>query len=98
MMNTYAFLDSGSTVSFIDQRAQKKLPGQGTDWMLNIAGIHGTKDLKTEGVPLIIGTTFKDAFNRSIPVNLLGKHKLLLLQIEAKFQSLECFAPQKISI
>ena len=47
-LNTYAFLDSGSTVSFIDQSVQEKLRTQGTDVTLNIAGIHGTKDLKRE--------------------------------------------------
>ena len=53
-LNTYAFLDSGSTVSFIDQSVQEKLRAQGTDVTLNIAGIHGAKDLKTEEVPLKI--------------------------------------------
>ena len=53
-INTYAFLGSGSTVSFIDQNAQEKLRAQGTDVTLNMAGIYGTKDLKTEKVPLII--------------------------------------------
>ena len=53
-LNTYAFLDRGSTVSFIDQSVQEKLRAQGTDVTLNIAGIHGTKDLKTERVPLKI--------------------------------------------
>ena len=51
-LNTYAFLDSGSTVSFIDQSVQEKLRAPGTDVTLNIAGIHRTKDLKTEKVPL----------------------------------------------
>ena len=50
-LNTYVFLDSGSTVSFIVQSGQEKLRAQGTDVKLNIAGIHGTKDLKTEKVP-----------------------------------------------
>ena len=40
--------------SFIDQNVQEKLRAQGTDVTLNIAGIHGTKDLKTEKVPLKI--------------------------------------------
>ena len=53
-LNTYAFLDTGSTVSFIDRSVQRKLRAQGTDATLNIAGIHGTKDLKTEKVPLKI--------------------------------------------
>ena len=39
-LNTYAFLDSGSTVSFIDQSVQETLRAQGTDVTLNIAGIH----------------------------------------------------------
>ena len=53
-LNTYAFLRSGSTVSLIDQSVQEKLRFQGTDVTLNIAGIHRTKDLKTEKVPLKI--------------------------------------------
>ena len=53
-LNTYAFLDSGSTVSFIDQSVQEELQAQGNDVTLNIAGIHGTKDLKTEKVHLKI--------------------------------------------
>ena len=50
----YAFLDSGSTVSFINQIVQEKLQAAGTDVTLNITGIHGTRDLKTEKVPLKI--------------------------------------------
>ena len=53
-LNTYGFLDSGSTVSIIDQSTREKLQARGTDFTLNIAGIHGTKELKTEKVPLII--------------------------------------------
>ena len=49
---TYAFLNSGSTVSFIDQSVHEILRAQGADVTLNMAGIHGTKDLKTEKVPL----------------------------------------------
>ena len=51
-LNTYAFLYSGSTVSFIDQSVQQKLRAQGTDVTFNIAGIHGTNDLNTKRVPL----------------------------------------------
>ena len=51
-LNTYAFLDSGSTVSFVDRSVNEKLRAKSTDFTLNIAGIHGTKDLKTEIVPL----------------------------------------------
>ena len=52
-LNTYVFFDSGSTVSLINQCSQE-LRAQGTDVKLNIAGIHGTKDLKTEKFPLKI--------------------------------------------
>ena len=45
-LNTYAFLDNGSTISFID--VNKKLRATGTNVTLNIAGIHGTKDWKAE--------------------------------------------------
>ena len=51
-LNSYAFLDSGSTVSFIDQNLREKLQARSTDVTLNIAGIHGTKNLKTKMVPL----------------------------------------------
>ena len=47
-LNTYAFLDSGSTVSFVNRSVNEKLRAKGTDVTLYIAGIHGTKDLKTE--------------------------------------------------
>ena len=53
-LNIYAFLDSESTVSFIDQSVQEKLRTQGTDMTLNKAGLHGSKDLKTEKVHLEI--------------------------------------------
>ena len=53
-LNRYAFLDNGSVVSFIDQSVQEKLRAHGTDVTLCIAGIHGTKDLKTEMIPLKI--------------------------------------------
>ena len=41
-LTTYAVLDSGSTVSFIDQSVKHQLQAKGTDVTLNIAGIHGT--------------------------------------------------------
>ena len=49
-LNTYAFLDSGSAVSFIHQSVNVNLQAKGTDVTLNIAGINGTKDSKTEMV------------------------------------------------
>ena len=53
-LTTYAFLDSGSTVSFIDQSVKDQLQAKGTDVTLNIAGINGTQDLRTEKVPITI--------------------------------------------
>ena len=53
-LNTYVFLDSGSTVSFIDQCVREKLRVQGTDVTLKVAGINRTKDPKTEKVLLKI--------------------------------------------
>ena len=38
-LNTYVFLNSESTVSFIDQNVQEKLRAQGIDVTLNIVGI-----------------------------------------------------------
>ena len=53
-LTTYAFLDSGSTVSFIDQNVKDQLQAKGTEYNLNLAGIHGTQDLRTEKVPITI--------------------------------------------
>ena len=53
-LTIYAFLDSGSTVSFIDQSVKDQLQAKGTDVTLNIAGIHGTQDLRTGKVPITI--------------------------------------------
>ena len=50
-LTTYAFLDSGSTVSLIDQSVKDQLQAKGTDVTLNIAGIHGTQYSSTEKVP-----------------------------------------------
>ena len=54
MLTTYAFLDSGSTVSFTYQSVKDQLQAKGTDVTLNIAGIHGTQDLRIEKVPFTI--------------------------------------------
>ena len=53
-MTTYVFLDSVSTVSFIDQSVNDQLQAKGTDVTLNIAGINGTQDLRTEKVSITI--------------------------------------------
>ena len=53
-LTNYAFLDSGSTVSFIDQSVKNQLQAKGTDVTLNIAGINGMQDLRTEKVPIKI--------------------------------------------
>ena len=53
-LTTYTFLDSGSTVSFIDQSIKDQQQAKGTDVTLNIAGIHGTQDVRTENVPITI--------------------------------------------
>ena len=53
-LTTYAFLDSGSAVSFIDQSVEDQIQAKGTDVTLNIAGMHGTQDLRTEKVPITI--------------------------------------------
>ena len=51
---TYAFLDSGSTVSFIDESVNDQVEAKGTDVTLNKADIRGTQDLRTEKVPITI--------------------------------------------
>ena len=53
-LTSYAFLDSGSTLSFIDQSFKDQIQAKGTDVTMNIAGIHGTQDLRTEKVAITI--------------------------------------------
>ena len=62
-LTTYAFLFSGSIVSFIDQSVNGQLQTKGTDITFNIAGIHGTQESRREVSYHNKGTTFKDAFN-----------------------------------
>ena len=91
-LNTFAFLDSGSTVSFVDRSVNEKLRAKCTDVTLNIAGIRGTKDFKTEMVSIKIkGPHSKSTFDRSVCtiVYFIRNHKLRLPQAEAKLQPLE---------
>ena len=53
-LQTYAFMDTGSTVSFIDKSLRRKLQAEGNGVTLNVVGIHGTKDLLTEKVRVTV--------------------------------------------
>ena len=70
-LTTYALLDSGSTASFIDPSVKDQLQAKGTDVTLNIAGIHGTQDLRTEKVPI----TIRDYIQRCIQLKRLHTHQ-----------------------
>ena len=70
-LTTYAVLDIGSTVSFIDQSVKDQLQTKGTDVTLNIAGVHGTQDLRTEKVPI----TIKDYIQWCIRLKRLHTHQ-----------------------
>ena len=94
-IHTYAFLDSGSTVSFIDQSVQEKLRAQGTDVTLNIAGIHGTKDLKTEKFPLKIKQVHSNVHSFEAFAH---KLQLQLQQAEAELQTLECSTQPRLQL
>ena len=88
-LNTYAFLDSGSTVSFVNRSVNEKLREKSTDVTLNIADLHGTKDFGDRNdVHKNKATAFKSTFDRSVctPINFIGNHKLRLPQAEAKLQ------------
>ena len=63
ILTTYAFLDSGSTVSFTNQSAKDQLQIIGMDVTWNIAGIHGTQNLRTEDSYHNKVTTFKGSFD-----------------------------------
>ena len=91
-LNTFAFLDSGSTVSFVDRSVNEKLRAECTDVTLNKAGIRGTKDFKTEMVCIKIkGPHSKSTFDRRVctSVYFIRNHKPRLPQAEAKLQPLE---------
>ena len=50
-LQTYAFLDTGSTISFIDKSLRRKLQAEGNEVTLNVAGIHDTKDFTDRESP-----------------------------------------------
>ena len=73
-----AFLDSASTVSFIDQSVNERLRSSGNGVTLNIAGIHGTKDLKTtERVSIQIRGPHSTTFKRSVCTSTSSLVKML---------------------
>ena len=99
--NTYAFLASGSTISFIDHGVNEKLQAKGTDATAqNISHTRKEKFEDRKGSSPNKGTTFNDAFNRSVCtlVNHLGKYKLQLPWNEPKLQSPECSTQQKLQL
>ena len=92
-LTIYAFLDSGSTVSCIDQSVKDQLQAKGTDDTLNIAGIHGTQDLRTEKVHSIeafarpsisLGNTtydYKELKNKFRHLNVLTNRTFNLMEV-----------------
>ena len=48
IVKTFAFLDTGSSISFINQSLQKLLKVCGTDTTLNVAGIYGAQNIACE--------------------------------------------------
>ena len=84
----------------MDQSVQEIMQAQGTKVVLNIAGIHGTKDLKTEKVPLTIkGLHSKvhllEAFVH--PSISLGNTKFDYNKLKQCFRNLSVL-PNKVSI
>ena len=97
--NTYAFLDSGSTVSFMDQSVQQKLRTQGTDVTLNIAGMHGTKDLRTKNVPLKVKGLYSKVHSAKTfahPTILLGNMNYDYNKLKKKFNHLSVLPNKKL--
>ena len=46
--NVLAICNSGSSISFVDKSVLSKLQLQGRKVSLSVAGIHGSRDVKTE--------------------------------------------------
>ena len=53
-VSTFAFFDSGSTVSFIDKSIKDELKTKGSNVDLNITGINGQYNLKTERISVTV--------------------------------------------
>ena len=87
-LTTYAFLDSGSTVSFIDQSVKDHLQAKGTDVTLNIAGIHGMQDFRTKKVPITVKGLHSDVHSIEAfahPSILLGNTTYNYKELKNKF-------------
>ena len=83
-----AFLDSGSTISFIELSV--RVIDKSTYVKLTIAGIDGTTELRTENVLL----TYRDGKQRwtqlkTFQVRITGKNKPRIQQTAKKFEPLE---------
>ena len=98
-LNTYAFLDSGSTVYRSQCAREVTSPMHRCDdqhcWHTRNKASEDRKVFSQNK-----GTTIKGAFNQSVctPVHLPEKHKLQLQEAEAKLQSLDCFATKSFNL
>ena len=84
-LQTYAFMDTGSTVSFIDKSLRRKLQAEGNGVTLNVAGIHGTKDLLTEKVRI----TVKGLNSISVPVEAFEHNSISLGNASYNYEELK---------
>ena len=84
-MQTYAFLDTGSTISFIDKSLRRKLQVEGNEVTLNVAGIHGSKDLLTEKVRI----TVKGLNSISVPVEAFEHNSISLGNASYNYEELK---------
>ena len=85
------FLNSGSTVSFIDQSFEDQLQAKGTKVTLNRADIHVTQDLRTEKVPITIKGLHSKVHSIETfvhPLRSLGNATYDFKELEKKFRHL----------
>ena len=82
---TYAFMDTGSTVSFIDKGLRRKLQAEGNGVTLNVAGIHGSKDLLTEKVRI----TVKGLNSISVPIEAFEHNSISLGNASYDYEELK---------
>ena len=75
-LNVLAMCDSGSLISSVDKSVVSKLQLQGRKASLSVAGIHGSKDVKTEIVPIAVSACEK---SRPLTTVQFYEHKKLKL-------------------
>ena len=97
-LNTYASLDSGSTVLFVNHCVQERLRAQGTDVTLHLAISQGMKDLGIEKFPLKIKGLHSKVQSVCPHVSAIGQKNYDYVKLKQQFNHLSVLPHKSFSL